>query len=199
MALANDLLGEDDLATAHEIAMFLRRLSDEHPAWRLPELVAELSDAAVGRSLLSQPEGGFEPEPGRITLTTLHKAKGLEWDLVYVLGVDAVEYPATLEDSFRGHQQHLGGDPAQMARIWMLQAVEGGSETVDGTHEGRFETIAERLRLLYVAITRARRFLSLSYSDYVPVGQRTRHVEPALAFEQLQTLYQARRTTPEVV
>ena len=197
MALANDLLDEDDLATAHEIAMFLRRLSDEHPAWRLPELVAELSDAAVGRSLLSQPEASFEPAPGRITLTTLHKAKGLEWDLVYVLGVDAVEYPATLDDDFRGHQQHLGGDPAQMARIWMLQAVEGGSETVDGTHEGRFETIAERLRLLYVAITRARRFLSLSYSDYVPVGQRTRHVEAALAFEQLQTLYQARRTMPE--
>ncbi|MBT4612449.1 MAG: hypothetical protein HOC05_20555 [Gemmatimonadetes bacterium] len=68
---------------------------------------------------------------------------------------------------------------------------------MDGTHEGRFETIAERLRLLYVAITRARRFLSLSYSDYVPVGQRTRHVEAALAFEQLQTLYQARRTMPE--
>ncbi len=199
MALANDLLHEDDLATAHEIAMFLRRLSDEHPAWRLPELVAELRNAATGRSLLAQPDSGFEPEPGRITLTTLHKAKGLEWDLVYVLGVDAVEYPGTLEDKFRGHQQHLGGDPAQMARSWMLQAVEGGTHTPEQNLEGPIDTISERLRLLYVAITRARRFLSLSYSEYVPAGQRTRRVEAALAYEQLKTLYNARRTISETV
>jgi len=197
MALAHDLLPEDDLAMAHEIAMFLRRLSDEHPAWRLPELVAELSDAAVGRSLLSQPDEGYEPQPGRITLTTLHKAKGLEWDLVYVLGVDSVEYPATLEDEFRGDQQHLGGDPAQLARTWMLNAADGGQATLDGGTEGRLDTIAERLRLLYVAITRACRYLSLSYSEYVPMGQRTRRVEPALAFEQLQTLYQARTVTSD--
>ncbi|MBT3345114.1 MAG: ATP-dependent helicase [Gemmatimonadetes bacterium] len=197
MALAHDLLPEDDLATAHEIAMYLRRLSDENPAWRLPELVAELGDAAVGRSLLSQEDGSFEPQPGRITLTTLHKAKGLEWDLVYVLGVDAVEFPASLEDDFRGHQQHLGGDPAQMARVWLLDAADGETSGRDGTSEGRLDTIAERLRLLYVAVTRARRYLSLSYSQYVPVGQRTRRVEPALAFEQLQTLYHARRVAPE--
>lgn len=208
MALAHDLLAEDDLATAHEIAMFLRRRSDENPAWRLPELVAELGDAAVGRSLLAQEDGAFEPQPGRITLTTLHKAKGLEWDLVYVLGVDAVEFPGALEDSFRGHQEHLGGDPAQIARAWLLATADGSgpsgtptdltaSRITDGAREGQLDTIAERLRLLYVAVTRARRFLSLSYSEYVPAGQRTRRVEPALAFEQLQTLYQARRLAEE--
>ena len=79
----------------------------------------------------------------------------------------------------------------------MLNAADGGQATLDGGTEGRLDTIAERLRLLYVAITRACRYLSLSYSEYVPMGQRTRRVEPALAFEQLQTLYQARTVTSD--
>jgi ATP-dependent exoDNAse (exonuclease V) beta subunit len=55
------------------------------------------------------------------------------------------------------------------------------------------EYISERLRLLYVAITRARRFLSVSFSQHVPAGQRTRRVPDAMVFHRLRTLREARQ------
>ena len=58
---------------------------------------------------------------------------------------------------------------------------------------GQVEYISERLRLLYVAITRARRFLSVSFSQHVPAGQRTRRVPDAMVFHRLRTLGEARQ------
>ena len=46
--------------------------------------------------------------------------------------------------------------------------------------------IAERLRLLYVAITRARRYLVLSWSRQIPRATRTQAVPQAEVFRQLQ-------------
>ena len=45
--------------------------------------------------------------PSRISLTTLHKAKGLEWDLVYIVGVDGDWFPYDLDDHFRGEYEFL--------------------------------------------------------------------------------------------
>ncbi|MCA9962362.1 MAG: ATP-dependent helicase, partial [Anaerolineales bacterium] len=70
---------EGDLAIAYQIATILRRWRDMQPDWRLPELAAELADVANGRRRLPLPsptDYGYEPEPGRITLTTQHSAKG---------------------------------------------------------------------------------------------------------------------------
>ena len=41
----------------------------------------------------------------------MHKAKGMEWDLVYVMGVDGDWFPHDLDARFLGEYEFLGGDP----------------------------------------------------------------------------------------
>ncbi|MBK8128772.1 MAG: hypothetical protein IPK53_07445 [bacterium] len=44
-------------------------------------------------------------------LTTQHSAKGLEWDAVFLVGVDGFRIPGSLEAPFLGVHDFLGGDP----------------------------------------------------------------------------------------
>ena len=196
LAVAGELFEGDDLARAQRVAGHLRRRADQHPGWRLPELAADLQRPDAAREILAaEEEAAYEPRPGQLTLTTMHKSKGMEWDLVYLVGVDGIEFPGTPEDYFRGHEPHLGGDPAQMARA-CLEGLAGASPRRSAAGAGQVEYIAERLRLLYVGITRARRFLSLSFSRTIPSGQRTRPAPESLIFARLRALLDEGRRDP---
>ncbi len=174
LTVAQDTLSADnDLAIAHSLAVSLRRYVSINPTAQLADLARELDEIAANRQkYLSNAliESGFEPIPGVITLTTLHKAKGLEWDRVYITGVDEVEFPHDADGGFRGELWFLGGhDPGTEARVEMqllLSGARGGDgRTGGGTlRKAHVEYISERLRLLYVGITRARREMILSYS-----------------------------------
>ena len=62
-------------------------------------------------------------------------------------------------------------------------------ERLSATDLAHVEVIAERLRLLYVGITRARRFLALSWSREIPLTTRTRAAPPAAPFLKLSHYY----------
>lgn len=187
MTASQDLFAEEDLARAQLVAAFLRGRAESNPHWRLPELAAELCQAAGARELRVRDAAAFEPVPGRISLTTMHRAKGLEWDLVYLVGADGSWFPNSLEERFQGDYDFLGGNPAAMARAAVLEWAGSSPAAAASmaTREAHVDTICERLRLLYVAVTRARRFLSVSWSGEVPAGARTRRVPSALAVEAL--------------
>ncbi len=187
MTIAHDLLRDADLARAQKLASFLRARGDVNPSWRLPDLARELSLAARGRSAaLVEDDDLFAPRPGRISLTTMHKAKGLEWDLVYIVGVDGDWFPYDLDDHFRGEYEFLGGDPGEEARAELLRLIgEWRAGRLSATDVAHVEVIAERLRLLYVAVTRARRYLSVSWSREVSLFSRTRSVGQAVVYRKL--------------
>ncbi|HEY3342035.1 MAG TPA: ATP-dependent helicase [Anaerolineae bacterium] len=189
LTIAQDMLTrENDLAIAHSLALSLRRLAAVNPQMQLLDLARELEEIAANRQKFMSNaliETGFEPEPGMITVTTMHKAKGLEWDRVYLTSVDQVEFPHDCEGVFRGEQWYLGGhDPATEARM-QLEALANGLVPLPGDAElvrrARVEYIAERLRLLYVGITRAKRELIVSYSR----TRRSRENELALAIQEI--------------
>ena len=196
LAVAAELFEGDDLARAQRVAGYLRRRTDQNPGWRLPELAADLQRPEAAREILGAgDEAAYEPQPGQLTLTTMHKSKGMEWDLVYLVGVDGIEFPGAPEDFFRGHQPHLGGDPAYMARA-RLEGLLGAEPRPSVAGAGQLEYICERLRLLYVAITRARRFLAVSFSRTIPAGQRTRAAPEALLFGRLGAILDESRGEP---
>lgn len=96
--------------------------------FRLVDFVAELQERSAVQ---------HAPTVQGVTLASLHSAKGLEWDAVFLVGMSEGLMPISFADS---------------------------AEAVD-----------EERRLLYVGITRAREFLSLSWSlSRTPGGRASR-------------------------
>lgn len=136
-----------------------REAGPARDAWEALDAIIRLADeAAPGTTLeaftnelIDRGRHQHEPEIDAVTISTMHGAKGLEWDRVYVTGL--VE-----------------------GRMPIAQAA-----TAESIHEER--------RLLYVAITRARLNLQLSYpralgapSRYLAeLGNRIRRGSPAAA------------------
>ena len=173
LAIAQHLFARDaDLAIAHSLASSLRRYMSIHPDAHLADVARELDEIANNRQRYlsgSLIEAGFQPVKGQITVTTMHKAKGLEWDRVYLTGVDEIEFPHDASAGFRGQAWYLDGhDPALEARV-QLEALASDRvrrewAEADLVRQAHLEYIAERLRLLYVGVTRARSDLLISFS-----------------------------------
>ncbi len=202
LTLGNDLFNSPaDLALTHRLAVMLAKLGAENPAWRLPELAGELENIAQNRRRMlgfSEESMGFEPKAGQITVATMHAAKGLEWDRVYLMAVNNFGFPSgSPGDKYRGERWYVRDSlnlvaeaEAQLRQLHMGTLddyMAGGA-----TEQSRLDLAAERLRLLYVGITRARRELILTYNT----GRNPERDPntPALAFRALQQ-FLARRST----
>jgi DNA helicase-2/ATP-dependent DNA helicase PcrA len=193
LRIAQDLFREASLlATAYKLAGVLREASLDHPEWRLSELNRELAAVAQNeRRFLgfSDEETGIDPESfqGRVLITTIHRAKGLEWDRVYLMSVNNYEFPsgeATDRYIFEPWylREHLNLPAEALAQ---LRAAAAGDylayEPSAATRQARLDYAAERLRLLYVGLTRARQELIVTWNT-----GRSGDLTPALPFLALQ-------------
>jgi DNA helicase-2/ATP-dependent DNA helicase PcrA len=103
----------------------------------------------------------FAPEPGTISVTTTHRAKGLEWDEVFLTGLSAYEYPVLREDRPIG-LYFLDGLDMRAEALAQLRRGAGQRSAEIATEQAFMDLAAEKLRLLYVGITRAKCRLTLS-------------------------------------
>jgi DNA helicase-2/ATP-dependent DNA helicase PcrA len=177
LTLAQDLFTEPaDLAVAHKLAVLLRRASESHPDWRLPELTQELAVIARNERRflgLGGDDTGFDPNlyKGQVVVTTVHKAKGLEWDRVYLMAVNNYNFPsAQPHDQFISEKwfvrDRLNLEVEVLAQLERLAERAGVDVWEEGraTQRARWEYAGERLRLLYVGITRARKELVITWN-----------------------------------
>lgn len=208
LTLAQELFTDAaDLALAHKLALVLRQAADDHPDWRLPELTAELGIIARNERRFigfSSDDSGFDPgtHRGKVVVTTMHKAKGLEWDRVYMLSVNNYDFPSLQPYdryisekwfvrgvvSIRGanEQRHYSTTlNLEAEALAQLKASLSTSE-FDWYEEGaatlasREDYSRERLRLLYVGITRAKRDLIVTWNS-----GRKGDATPCLALSEL--------------
>jgi len=183
LTISSDLFRLDsEVATAYSVALYLRRFAELHPEARLPEYAAELHAIAKGQrnfTGISADDDAFDPEQhrGKVTITTMHKAKGLEWDRVYLMSANNYDYPsADPFDNFIGEKwfirNNLNLDAEALAQ---LEALANKAPYIEGqaTQDARIEYAAERLRLLYVGITRAKSELVITWNT----GRRGEQVE----------------------
>jgi DNA helicase II / ATP-dependent DNA helicase PcrA len=175
----------NDLALAHKLALVLRQIRDDHNDYRLPELNGELSLIARNeRRFLgfSEDDAGFDPShyPGKVVVTTMHKAKGLEWDRVYLMSVNSYDFPSLdLRDRYISEKWFLRSKlNLEAETLSQLEALGASDEYAwyqegQATRQARQDYVRERLRLLYVGITRAKKELVITYNtgrqgDQVP-------------------------------
>jgi DNA helicase-2/ATP-dependent DNA helicase PcrA len=177
LTLAQDLFSDQaELAIAHKLAILLRHAQNAHQDWHLLELAGELAVIARNeRRFLgfSADDTGFDPDAhkGEVVISTVHKAKGLEWDRVYLVSVNNYNYPSgDPYDSYFSEKWFIR-DKLNLEAETLAQlktAVSGGEHEwyVEGnaTLEARLEYVRERLRLFYVGITRARQELVVTWN-----------------------------------
>jgi len=193
LTLAQDVFTEPaDLALAHKLALVLRQAADDHPEWRLPELTAELAVIAKNERRFigfSSDDSGFDPEKhkGKVVVTTMHKAKGLEWDRVYLISVNNYDFPSNMpNDRFISERWFLrGGLNLEAEALAQLRALESTDEYQwyeegAATISARLDYAKERLRLLYVGITRAKKDLVVTWNS-----GRQGDATPSLALSEL--------------
>jgi superfamily I DNA/RNA helicase len=121
---------------------------------RLAALAADFPDlrSFLDALVLGAPQDGLgrgpEVDTERVSVMTIHAAKGLEFDHVFVAGLEDGILPFTLFDGQEKNDGETADDDGAKAR---------GLETKD-------DRIEEERRLLYVAMTRARVGLHLSWA-----------------------------------
>jgi len=201
LTLAQDVFSEaSDLALAHKLALVLRSAADDHVDWRLPELTSELAVIAKNERRFigfSSDDSGFDPERhrGKVVVTTMHKAKGLEWDRVYIMSVNNYDFPSNMpNDRFISEKWFVrSGLNLEAEALAQLTALESSSE-YDWYEEGaatmrsRLGYVKERLRLLYVGITRAKRDLIVTWNS-----GRQGDATPSLALSELMGWWEGKR------
>jgi DNA helicase-2/ATP-dependent DNA helicase PcrA len=178
LTLAQDLLTDPaELAIAHKLSVLLARAQDLHPDWRLNELSDELVVIAKNeRRFLgfSDSDSGFEPDKykGKVIVSTMHKAKGLEWDRVYLMSVNNYDFPSgTSGDPYISEKWFIRDDlNIEAETLAQLDTLISGDDYlwyVEGkpTEQARLDYARERLRLLYVGITRAKKELIITWNN----------------------------------
>ncbi|MBI5838726.1 MAG: ATP-dependent helicase [Chloroflexi bacterium] len=193
LTLAQDVFSEaSDLALAHKLALVLRGAANDHTDWRLPELASELAVIAKNERRFigfSSDDSGFDPERhrGKVVVTTMHKAKGLEWDRVYLMSVNNYDFPSNMpNDRFISEKWFIrGGLNLEAESLAQLTALESNSEYEwyeegAATFAARLGYVKERLRLLYVGITRAKEDLIVTWNS-----GRQGDATPSLAMAEL--------------
>jgi DNA helicase-2/ATP-dependent DNA helicase PcrA len=177
LTLAQDLLTDPaELAIAHKLSVLLGNAQESHAEWRLNELTNELVVIARNeRRFLgfSDSDTGFEPDKykGKVVVSTMHKAKGLEWDRVYLMSVNNYDFPSGLHGDLYIPEKWFirDGLNIEAETLAQLDALVTGDEynwyvESKSTQKARLDYARERLRLLYVGITRAKKELIITWN-----------------------------------
>jgi DNA helicase-2/ATP-dependent DNA helicase PcrA len=172
LTISQDLFTEPpDIALSYKIAQLLRGASFNNPDWRLPQFAEELRAISQNeRKFLGfdDAEQGYEPVKGKVTVATMHAAKGLEWDRVYLMAVSNYGFPSLQPyDTYISERWYIRDRlNLEAETLAQLEALYTEQPYLEGeaTQRARLDYAAERLRLLYVGITRARSELIITWN-----------------------------------
>lgn len=151
---APDKLEEDPAAYLTHLGALITiraRLREFYPESAAPTLRTFMDFLRLQRESggsITSLQAASQNSPDAVTLMTAHKAKGLEFDTVYVIG--AVD--------------HKWGEKAR-SKNRLIQYPENLPLQPPG------ERMDDRLRLFYVAMTRARENLTITYSETNDAGK----------------------------
>ncbi|MGL4911430.1 MAG: 3'-5' exonuclease, partial [Romboutsia sp.] len=133
---------------------------------------------------------GYEPKPGSITICNYHKSKGLEWDCVFLLGLVEYNFPDNVNQKFQCDKWYLKDaykNPIAVIKSEIDELMTGNKNT-NYSYNTKIDLINEKIRLLYVGITRAKEMLVLSgsaYKDSQDIGKKNKEQKPSIYLREL--------------
>ncbi len=170
--------GEIEKSNIYLIGTLIKRLSVTNSGFnyvleRLYELSKRKSLSGF-RFFSEEDEAANDVLVGKIQIMTMHKSKGDEFDYVFI--------PELLEKNlnidFNGFELKGSSLPEQLKQL----NPKYKKKTV---FELKKELISEHLRLLYVAITRARKYLYITAATNVKSYGKMKIEKPSMIFEQI--------------
>jgi DNA helicase-2/ATP-dependent DNA helicase PcrA len=146
-------------ATMRDIGLFSRMIQDVEAVYMSVDSPSRFHE--VLNFLRHPAETGYDvstddvlQRPDVVTVSTVHKAKGLEYPVVFVVDVEAQRFP--------GRRRSYTG--------WLPKPV-----IIDALNRGAYQkNDDEEARLFYTALTRAERYLYVTGSANLPGGKRAR-------------------------
>jgi DNA helicase-2/ATP-dependent DNA helicase PcrA len=142
-----------------DIGLFSRMIQDVEAVYlsvdsagRFAEILNFLSNVAERGYDVSTEDVGQRPDA--VTVATVHKVKGLEFPVVFVVDVENGRFP-------RSRSQYSGWLPREVIAPALQRHAYSASPD-------------EETRLFYTAMTRAERFLHISGAGLLPGGRRAR-------------------------
>ncbi|MGV8981524.1 ATP-dependent helicase [Clostridium sp.] len=156
----------EDRAMAEAVSSYVRFASKDNSEFSLGYVAEQLLDGKNG--VLDHISGiiydleGYEPSPDRVTVSTCHKAKGLEWNCVLILNITSYQYPYMTTDKFKDYYylKDEFKNPTVICKVEIAKIL-GSNICEDSLKEAKIQIINEKIRLLYVGITRAKEYLIL--------------------------------------
>lgn len=160
----------EEMAISQKVASGIKFLMEGNLRYKLSDLAFELLQPKNSFNYFANlvyELKGYEAKPGVVSIATYHKSKGLEWDNVFLGSITNEDFPAKLNDKFKDEYVFLKlacRNPSVMMKR-DFASITNNDATRDFAKELKCEFIAERARLLYVGITRAKERLFLSTTD----------------------------------
>lgn len=187
-------LSQEDRAVVDYLAFYIKYLSIENTNITLYDIFEILVDSRnkVFNHIIDvvYEINGYEPKPGSITICNYHKSKGLEWDCVFLLGLVEYNFPDNVYQKFQCDKWYLKDaykNPTAVIKSEIEEMLVGKIKT-NHSYKTKIELINEKIRLLYVGITRAKEMLILSgsaYKDAQDVGKKNKEQKPSIYLKEL--------------
>ena len=170
--IGNSMMMEDEeRAIVDYLGFYVKYLLAENNSMNLQQIYNLLSDRKnrVFSYIIEVVSeiNGYEALPGSITVCNYHKSKGLEWDCVFLVGMTQFNFPDNIYEKFQCDKWYLKEkykNPESNIKA-EIDFMLHGEVTKNYAKEIKENLIKEKIRLLYVGITRAKEMLILSASE----------------------------------
>lgn len=159
---------QTELATADKLAERIMQQTRENSLTAILEVLAEIVTSERFEPVEAEDDDRYV-RASQITIITMHKAKGLDWDYVFMPFLHENMIPGSLyippAARFLGEYTLPEVARAQIRAIVHQEPIPDNDQAWE--RAGYLKT-AEEFRLLYVAMTRAKRLLWLSAAKQAP-------------------------------